>query len=146
MIKTITEENSQKLADIQKQINKLKNDLLKAKREVFKEEGLDKKNTLGFLYYKKNKYERKECGFGYRRDYVGKEECVRLVFLTQWVLIDPLSPDVVPRFYTVDRYGKPGNHIDTTLLEDVEFEEANCSLEEAKRILKEVKKENVKKS
>ena len=118
------------------ELNSLKNELREIKSKIRRYEcGLIRshvcKDTIGIMSYKKVRY-------NYLGQKMSEKDYTFLAWRHQWFIG---GDSIVPRYSHVTADGGKGNAIEIMGKDDVEFVPLDdCTYEEAKRILKDVKK------
>ena len=140
----LNEEQISKIKIISKEYSELRkryHDLIK---DIKKELNVPEKYPiLGFLYYSVIE--------GRFNNHKKVEKC-RLAYLDGYCFrrFDNISTseyfEFNPVFRAVSKDGKPGNYIERTFLNDVDFEPFDGTIEEARKILKESKKSSTSKN
>ena len=140
----LNEEQISKIKIISKEYSELKKRYRDLIKDIKKELNIPEKYPiLGFLYY--SDYEGHFCN---RK----KVEKCRLAYLVNYSFrnFDNISESEYfvfnPVFRAVSKDGKPGNCIERMFLNDVDFEPFDGTIEETRKILKEVKKSSTSKN
>ena len=129
-IRKISQEDVDKLSELEENIAKANKELKEFKIDLLRK--YDCKKTLGILNYKTRKH---KGTFGER---IEEKEYTILVYENSWYVG---ADEIYPRFCHIKGNGCDGNSVDLCDKRDVEFVPMeDTTLEEARRILKEVKK------
>lgn len=128
MRKTLSQEEIDRLRELERNIWEAKQQLLKYKYELKQKYGC--KPTLGIVSYTVNKRQ-------FYKKPTSRDYC-SLAWISSWEVLDA---EIVPRYSHVSADGKYGNELCLWGKDNFEFAPLeDTTLDEAKKILKEVKK------